>query len=216
MRKRMQMIFQTEDTLANLSSSDDFSSSQHIPLEDLARLAEGSMPANERQARLRHLNRCRDCYEILKETMTDLSEELAVPQTKPRAWSRQTVYRLAASVLILILAGSALLFQYRRTHPQIVTASLGMDSALRAALLENREGVWQGEKVEALASMLKERGVSVAGLDRIVMAVPYRPSMTKSLFGPREILKVRIEKGVAILEVVSEDLEKGPHETGQP
>jgi hypothetical protein len=216
MGKRMQMIFQMEDKPADRAEADRFALAEHTALEDIARLAEGSLPPDERKACLQHLNRCPYCYEILKETLTDLSHELPATKAESRVWSRQTLYRLAASVVLLILVGSAVLYQYRRSHPEIITASLVMDSALRAALIENREGVWQGDKAEAIATMLRERGVSVVGLDRVAMAVPYRPSMTKSLCAPREILKVRIEKGVATLEVVNDDAEKRSHESGQP
>ena len=58
-----------------INPSDVPESEDHILVEDLARLAEGAVHAPERQHLIGHLNRCQRCFQILQETLKDVSAE---------------------------------------------------------------------------------------------------------------------------------------------
>lgn len=173
----------------------------HIPPENLARFAEGSLSAAERATMLGHLNRCPTCMEIAAAAMACLPEPAASAQ--PRSYSRM-LYSLAAS-LLLVLAGLGV-FQWQRAHQPMV-ATLELDAALRELILEDSAATWPpGERTERLVALLKERGVEEWGVDakkiqHVAMAAPYRPS--KSVFGPTEYLKVTIKGDTVRLEVVT-------------
>ena len=68
-----------------LRPDDSAESESHPELEDLALLAEGRLDGAERKRLLGHLNRCGRCYEILQETLQDLSKETS-GQPAPTAW----------------------------------------------------------------------------------------------------------------------------------
>ena len=173
---------------------------EHVPLEDLARLAEGKVDSSEREALLRHVNRCADCYETLKETLTDLSQE----QNQRRPWWASTqLYALAASIVLIVLIGGHFFLQNPNSPPEIILASLTLDRDLREALMAGGGGQWpKGDRVQQLSALLSRKGVQVEGLKGVILKEPYFQS--KSLFGPKETLKIKIEDGVAYLEVVRE------------
>ena len=113
----------------------------------------------------------------------------------------------------MALIGGNLLFTHYGRSPEVILASILMDPALQEVLLENEAVVWdKGERVERLASLLRSRGVEVKGLERVELASPYHAS--KDLFGPKETLKIRIEKGVAFLEVVGGGKADSPPRSG--
>jgi len=170
----------------------------HIPLEDLARLAEGQVNQEERGGYIKHLNRCPACYEILEETLKELPEEHIERPTRP-VWRSRPLQALAASLVLFVLIGGGL-YRYLSAPPQVIVASLVLDNDLRSILMENDNIHWaKGPRIDRLASLLRQKGLQIKGLDRVELAAPYYS--TKSLFMPKEILKVRIEKGVAYLEV---------------
>lgn len=176
----------------------------HVALENLARLAEGRVDRKERVQYLRHLNRCPDCYETLAETLHDLSRE----SSKRPGWlalAGRPFYALAASLLLFVLIGGGVYYQYQARPPRIIVASLVLDQELKDILLENDKIQWvKAARVDRLAGLLRQKGVEIKTLDRVQLARPYYSIPTKSLFSPKEILRVRIEKGAAYLEVVKE------------
>lgn len=184
---------------AILNPADGEDAEGHIPLEDLARLAEGRVDASEREGLIRHVNRCPECYETLKETLVDLPRDRIKNLS---GWSK--VYALAASIVLMVLIGGHYLLQHPDTPPEVIIASLTMDESLRDVLLEGGGGQWaKGDQVQLLSVLLKRKGVKAGSLKGVVLKEPYFQS--KDLFGPRETLNVRIENGIAYLEVVKKE-----------
>ena len=173
----------------------------HIASEDLARLAEGAaMGGKERDGFIRHLNRCQACYDILRETLADLPGV----RERPKG-SRRPLYVLAASIVLCALIGGGLFLKYFPGPGPVVTASLVLDPGLKKILQEDASVRWsKGDRVDRLVVLLRERGIPIKGLERVELSEPYFAG--KDLFGPEGILKVRIEKGVAYLKVVEENM----------
>jgi hypothetical protein len=175
-------------------------SENHPALEDIARLAEGSVRKNERDQLIHHINRCPGCYEILQQTLQDLS--LAEPEQTVRHpwWKTQKVYALAAAILLIFIISGQLGLKYWYRHPQVITAALDLDRKLKDVLLEDNALRWEkGARLSRLETVLREKGLAVKELNSAVLAKPYYQK--KSLFGPKEVLHIRIEQGVAYLEV---------------
>ncbi|MBU2551051.1 MAG: hypothetical protein KKB20_21755 [Proteobacteria bacterium] len=172
----------------------------HLTDQDLARLAEGRVSSGEREAFSGHLNRCERCYEIFSETLADASEDAAAKvgvAGRLKAWQAAA----AASILIALLIGGGLYYRVYQPAPQMPTASLAVDPELKALLLENEDLNWRSkDRIARLAGLLRQRGVRVKDLDKVVMVAAYQPS--KSFIAPREVLRLRIENGVAYLEVI--------------
>ena len=196
--------------------------SEHIPLEVLAHLAEGQADPEARKRCIRHLNRCPTCYEILQETLADLSDEEAQPvSSRPTHTIRPTgfpkprmslntkkllsrhIYALAASILLIVFISGGLFFKYNTKQPPILTASLVLDADLKSILTEDETPKWEGDRAERMAALLRDRGVQARKIRKVILTSPYMA--TKSLFGPGEILKIRIQGDTAYLEVVEED-----------
>ncbi len=180
--------------------SPDFDSEDHIEVEDLARLAEGTVSRAENERFTRHLNRCHRCYEILQETLKDLSSETPVQTLSVPLWKRKTFYALAASVILVFLIGGQLVFKYGFQHPQVISAAVELDQDLKDILMEDDALQWQkGPRLDRLVAALHKKGHELKDLNLVVLARPYYQK--KSLFGPKEVLHIRVEDGVAYLEV---------------
>ncbi|MCP4104753.1 MAG: hypothetical protein GY749_04325 [Desulfobacteraceae bacterium] len=174
---------------------------EHIPLEDLARLAGGQADPKERIHCIRHLNRCPVCYEILQETLADLPDEAALPVLS--RWSaNRRIYALAASILVIVLIGG-LYFKYHIRQPPVLTASLVLDVDIKSVLTEDNTLEWEGDRAERVAVLLRNRGVQAGKIRKVILASPYVAS--KSLFGPDEILIIRIQGDTAYIEVKEKD-----------
>ncbi len=172
----------------------------HIPEIDLARLVDGQVTAEERSCFMAHLAGCAECYEVLAETLADVPETPAEQEGTKRTW--RIPYALAASIAAVVLIGGALLLgPYWLSGP--MTAEVAMTDPIRFLLMENDQQTWQSaQRIDRLAQLLREQGLEVEKLDKVVMVAAYQPK--KSFFGPREKLKVKIEKGTAYLEVEEE------------
>ncbi len=183
-----------------LKPTDSVESEPHADIEDLARLVEGSIEGDERKRLLRHINRCRRCYEILQETMQDVPAETS-DKPAPIPWyKKKSVYALAASMLLIFFFGAQLVYKFQTTPSLAVTAKLALDQELKDILLEDSRLQWQNvERIKRLLSVLQKKGYRVKSFDRVVLTRPYY--QVKSLFGPQEILHIRIEDNVAYLEV---------------
>ena len=183
-----------------LKPTDPAESNNHIDLEDLARLIEGTLDGAERKLILRHLNLCGKCYEILQETLKDVPAETNAKPDPIVWWKRKSVYAVAASIIMIFIIGGQLIDKYRTQQSRVISAKLTLDQELKEILLENNDLQWKNAaRIERLISALSKRGFQVKQFDRVVLSRPYY--QTKSLFGPKEILHIRIEDNVAYLEV---------------
>lgn len=175
-------------------------SEEHIEIEDLARLADGAVDREERQHFIRHLNRCQRCYETLQETLTDVFEESSLQPLSAPWWRSRLVYALAASIILVFLIGGSLVLHYRDQRPPFIVATLNLDQELKDILLENQVLRWEkGERINRLVATLQQKGLQVKTLNLVLLTKPYYQK--KSLFGPKEVLHIRVEKKVAYLEV---------------
>jgi hypothetical protein len=192
-------------TDAILTSEEGASEEGHVPVEDLARLADGRVDGQEREGLIRHVNRCARCYEVLSSTLAELS----IAQRRSRWFERRRVFALAASFILVVLLGGRLLYRYYERGPQVIRASILLDQGLRDLLLEDESLTWtKGERVDRLSALLQDRGVKVKGLQRVELSAPYLQS--KAFFGPKETLRIRVEEGVAYLEVIKEEERERP------
>ena len=175
-------------------------SEDHILIEDLARLAEGAVDAAERQQLIRHLNRCQRCYQILQETRVDVSADSSEQPESVPWWKTRMFYALAVSILLILLIGGPLAIKHWTQPPAVIMASLDLDQGLKDILLEDDALKWEKkERVHRLLTALQQRGLAVKDLNLVLLSKPYYQK--KSLFGPREVLHIRIDGKVAYLEV---------------
>lgn len=183
-----------------LTPRDSAQSPDHAELEELARLVDGTLASAERKRLIRHLNSCGQCYEILQETLKDVSAETSGQPSPAAWWKTKPVLALAASLLMILVIGGQLVYKYRAQHAYVITAALDLDQGIKDILLEDHNLEWRNrQRVERLVSAIKQRGFQIKPFDRVVLAAPYY--QTKSMFGPKEILEIRIEDKVAYLEV---------------
>ena len=179
-------------------------SEDHILIEDLARLAEGAVDAAERQHLIGHLNRCQRCYQILQETLVDVSAETSKQPVSTPWWKTRRFYALAVSFLLVLLIGGPLAIKQWNQRSPVITASLDLDQVLKDILLEDGTLKWEKkERLNRLLAALQQRGLAVKELNLALLSKPYYQK--KSLFGPKEVLHIRIENKVAYLEVKEKD-----------
>jgi hypothetical protein len=179
-------------------------SDSHIAIEDIARLAEGTVDNAERGYLLRHINRCQRCYEILQHTLKDAPFATAVQPAADPWWKTKTAYALAASIVLILIISGQLVYQHWSQDPRVLSATLDLDQELKEILLEDdalRFG--KGARLNRLLAALQHKGLQVKDLNLAVLSKPYYQK--KSLFGPKEILHIRIENDVAYLEVKERD-----------
>ncbi len=175
-------------------------SGPHADMEDLAGLIEGKLSGDDRATLLRHLNRCGQCYEILQETMKDLQSEPADEPTPIAWWKTKPIQALAASIALLVLVGGPLVYHFQTRQSLIRSAELVLDQELKDILLENDNRLWENDKrIHRFASVLHKQGYRLKPFDRVVLSRPYY--QVKSIFGPEEVLHIRIDDDVAYLEV---------------
>ena len=176
-------------------------SEDHILIEDLARLAEGAVDAIERRHLIGHLNRCQRCYQILQETLVDVSADASMqPAVSAPWWKTRMFYALAVSILLVLLIGGPLAIKHWIQGPPVIEASLDLDQTLKDILLEDDTLKWEKkERLNRLLAALQQRGLAVKDLNLVLLSKPYYQK--KSLFGPKEVLHIRIENKVAYLEV---------------
>ena len=183
-----------------LKPTEPAESQHHADIEDLALLVEGRLAAAERKRTIRHLNRCGKCYDILQQTLRDVP---AATNAKPDPlvwWKRKSIYAVAASIVLIFFIGGQLSDNYRTQPSRVISANLMLDQELKEILLENNALQWENTaRIERLISALSNKGFKVKQINRVVLSRPYY--QTKSLFGPKEILHIRIENKVAYLEV---------------
>ncbi len=185
-----------------LTSESSYSQEDHIPLEDLAQLIDGEIDQKEREGYINHLNTCKECYELLTETLKGMPEE-DFKVKKQSIWSGRTIYAIAASIILVFIIGGNFFLKLNR-QPQFMVASITLDQSLKDILLENDALVWEKEeRIERLTAMLQSKGVKIGELNRVVLDSPYFQS--KDPFGKSEILKIKVEKGVAYLVVIQKE-----------
>jgi hypothetical protein len=177
---------------------------EHILVEDLARLVDGGVEPGERKRLIGHLNRCQRCYETLQDTLNDLSAEtLQLPVPVPW-WKTKIAFALAASIILVLLIGGPPAIKHLTQRSPVILATLNLDQTLKDILLEDSALEWhKKERVNRLLAALQLRGVQIKELTLVVLTKPYYQK--KSLFGPEEVLHVRIENKVAYLEIKEKD-----------
>ena len=178
-----------------ISDDDD-----HVAIEDLARLADGVVKDGEREQLFRHINRCQRCYEILNHTLKDISgARSAAPGAGPW-WKTKAAYAVAASIILVFAVCGQLAYKYWTRIPLTISATLELDQHLKDILLED-DGlrIEKGARLSRLLAILQQNGLTVKNLNLAVLSKPYYQK--KSLFGPREVLHIRIENEIAYLEV---------------
>jgi len=179
-------------------------SADHAALEDLARLADGTLDNGELEGLLHHINRCQRCYEILHRTLKDVNPAAGVNSAAGAWWKTKTAYALAASIVLIFVICGQFAYQYFSRVPGIITATVELDQNLKDILLEDDALEFgKGPRLTRLLTVLQQSGLPVKELNRAVLLKPYYQK--KSLFGPREVLQIRIEDGVAVLEVEEVD-----------
>ena len=187
-----------------LEPTDAAESDHHIAIEDLARLTEGTVDRVERENLFLHINRCARCYEILQETLKDGSYESPKQPAQVPWWKTKIAYALAASIFILFIIGGQLVFKQWSQDSDVILATIDLDQELKDILLHDdalRFG--KGARLNRLVAVLRQRGLQVKNLDFVELSQPYYQK--KSLFGPQEVLHIRIENNVAYLEVKEMD-----------
>lgn len=188
----------------SINSAVEPATGDHIDIEDLARLADDNVQAEERQHMIGHLNRCQRCYDILQETLKDASAEASLRPASVPWWKSRMTFALAASIILVVLVGGMLTAKFWMPRSPVILASLNLDLALKDILLENDAVKWeQKDRIQRLLTALQQRGLPVNDLDLVMLAKPYYQK--KSLFGPAEVLHIRIENKVAYLEVKEKD-----------
>jgi len=181
-------------------SPDSPVSDNHVAIEDIARLADGIVDEDERERLLRHINDCQACYENLHHTLKDASNSTSAKPAGGSWWKTKTAYALAASMILIFVIGGQLAYKYWNRVPQVISATLGLDQNLKNILLDGDElRFGKGARLSRLLAALQQKGLPVKDLNYAVLSKPYYQK--KSLFGPREVLQIRIENGVAYLEV---------------
>jgi hypothetical protein len=172
-----------------LETDEDVGPADHIPDEDLGRLVEGRTEPEDREKIIYHLNRCEECRRVFDETLAEGSTT-----------DRRRFFAAAAS-LLLVIAGGGLFYRYLQTPDRAITADLVLDRELKSLLSSAESLVWTGKRAARLAALLKERGIAVATLDKVVLTAPYSRPPTRDLFAPPEVLTVQIKDGTAFLTV---------------
>jgi hypothetical protein len=183
-----------------LKPTDTAESGPHADMETLACLIEGKLGGDERKKLLHHLNRCGQCYEILQETLKDFNAELSDTPNPIPWWKTRPTLALAASMALLVLIGGPLVYQFQTRQSLITSVELVLDQELKDIMLEDDNLQWTNDKrIHRFISVLNKKGYHVKLFDRVVLSKPYY--QVKSIFGPEEVLHIRIDDDVAYLEI---------------
>lgn len=181
----------------------------HLSSEDLAVLAEGRAPKDRRQEMVGHINRCGYCYEIFQSVLSSMDGEIAVRHPDGESSRQRTDKRrrllitLAASVFLVSVLSTVTYFNFFR-QPVVITASVDLDGELRDLLMEDESLVWKDQRVERLTKLLEKRGIKIKSIKKVVLTAPYvaKKDIRQILFGPEEVLDIKISDGVAHIQVV--------------
>ena len=183
-----------------LKPTDTAESGPHVDMEALACLIEGKLGGDERKKLLRHLNRCGQCSEILQETMKDFNSDPSDAPSPIPWWKTRPILALAASMALLVLIGWPLVYQFQSRQSLITSVELILDQELKAIMLEDDNLQWTNDKrIHRFISVLNKKGYRVKPFDRVVLSKPYY--QVKSILGPEEVLHIRIDDGVAYLNI---------------
>jgi hypothetical protein len=181
---------------------------EHIPPEDIARLAVGDVESEERRTMLYHINRCEDCWEMLEASVEAVeAEEAAVDKTPARArQSRRSFLAIAASVVLCVFVGGGVYYLQVLQTPEIISVTLEMGPEIQDLLTRDGQLEWTGGRVRELTGLLREKGIQTGDVDRVILARAYMPSknIRSLLFGPKEKINIRIEGDTIYLDVVEE------------
>jgi len=149
-------------------------SADHAALEDLARLADGTVDNGEREHLVRHINRCQRCYEVLHQTLKDVNPAAGAKTTIGPWWKTKTAYALAASIVLIFIIGGQFAYQYFSRVPGIFTATVDLDQNLKDILLEDDALQFgKGPRLTRLLIALQRSGLSVKELNGVILKKPY-------------------------------------------
>lgn len=179
-------------------------SENHVAIEHIARLADGTVDEDERERLFHHINRCQRCYEILNHTLKDAALVTSEQSAAASWWRSKAAYALAASIILIFIISGQVAYKYWNRVPGVISATLELDQNLKDILLEDdalRFG--EGARLNRLLAVLQQSGLPIKDLNLVVFTKRYYQK--KSLFGPREVLHIRIENGIAYLEVQEMD-----------
>ncbi len=183
--------------LHNLLTTLPEDTSDHPSIDELMQL--GQRDALDKDTRLQlmaHVSQCPACLAMARQAAA--LADAGAGRRRP-LW-RRPVLALAASVILCVLTGSLVLHW---PAPAPLTVNIAIDAPLRELLMQNSRLQWQDpQRIQRLAALLRGQGIEIASLSHVTLAEPYYAA--KSLFGPPETLRLRIEKDRAWLEVVHE------------
>ena len=188
----------------SLEPSTSPNSENHVEIENIARLADGTVDEDERERLFHHINRCQRCYEILNHTLKDAALATSEQPAAASWWRSKAAYALAASIILIFIFSGQFAYKYWYRVPRVISATLELDQNLKDILMEDAALQFgKGARLNRLLAVLQQTGLPVKDLNLAVLTKPYYQK--KSLFGPREVLQIRIENGVAYLEVKEVD-----------
>ena len=172
----------------------------HLDVEDIARLVEGSVEGAESECLFHHVNRCQRCYELLDNTLKDVQPAASGHRAAETRRRRKVIYALAAAIILIFVISGQLAYKYWIRDTGIISATIELDPVLKDILLEDTElRIEKAARLERLLAALQQKGLAVRHLKLAILSKPYYQK--KSLFGPEEVLHIRIENEVAYLEV---------------
>lgn len=183
-----------------LGPADGQDSPDHVAAEDMARLADGAVDESERDGLIRHINRCRRCYDILRHSIDDNPFEMERNSGSTAGWKSRGIYALAASIILVLIISGMFVYRHWTRDAGIVSATLELDQQLIDILMEDSAlQIAQSPRLDRLLGILQQRGIPVEKILLAVLSKPYYQK--KDLFGPKEYLHIRIEDHVVYLEV---------------
>ncbi len=183
------------------ASGEQVDPGDHIPVDTLSQIIDGTIDPGEKEVCLEHLNTCPLCYEVFSETLKSMPDEM-FGKEKSSPWTGKVFYALAASVLLVLIAGGV--FMKLKPSGPFLMASITLDQEIRDVLLENETLVWKDHaRISRLETLLRARGLDIDDIDRVVLDAPYFQS--KGLTGQDEILRIAVENGVAHIRVMKKE-----------
>ena len=178
----------------------------HPDPPELAAFLDGRLSGAAREEVVRHLSLCRECYEVVQESLGDLETERAAVRRVVMPGRRRWL-AMAASVVLCLLVASGLYYYGGIFAPQqaALTASVELDNELTEMLLEDESLEWTGEKARRFVDLLTERGVEVAAAKRVELVAAYDPYRPKDLKAKKEKLSIRVADDVIHVEIKGQE-----------
>ncbi len=175
----------------------------HPELEVLAAFTEAQLDPHHRQEVVAHLSSCKECYELVQQSLADLEKERQEVRQRLQGGGGRKVFGLAASFIFCLLLASGVWLSGVFMPQQAQVVQMEIDEELRSMLLEDEALVWRGEKAERLVAMLGQRGIKGLTAATVRLDSLYDPYLSKSLSQKKEIVIIKVEEGVIYLQLKS-------------